>query len=221
MATQIVKRLRDLSKYEENREVLIQSQSNTTALVVFLGNTDQEVRELAIEALFYLSESEHLRRTLSSIAGLPDGVKKLMFSKIDRIRHFAVETYKNIQVFLGNNSSAGASNFSSHIGIKEGSEIVIDVDGAASEEDRRDIQRALLSIKGIVSFQIDLENDRVIVRSTVESNIILDAIESQTPFLASLSVKKTPQRGRNVWTWLSHRWWRERKWRSRWLLGNF
>eukprot|EP00008_Paramoeba_atlantica_P005370 CAMPEP_0201488870 /NCGR_PEP_ID=MMETSP0151_2-20130828/19972_1 /ASSEMBLY_ACC=CAM_ASM_000257 /TAXON_ID=200890 /ORGANISM="Paramoeba atlantica, Strain 621/1 / CCAP 1560/9" /LENGTH=253 /DNA_ID=CAMNT_0047874261 /DNA_START=89 /DNA_END=850 /DNA_ORIENTATION=+ len=185
MANQIVKRLRDLSVDEENREVVIQSQSNTRALVVFLGNSDPEVTELAIEALYYLSESVHLRETLSSIAGLSDGVKNLMFSNIDRVRDLAIETYKNIQSFLGKTTCSSSSSSSSSG--QEPVDVDVDIEGMTTEEDREDLEQVLLNLKGIISFQIDLENERVAIRSKLETNTILDAIERNTSFLASVS----------------------------------
>eukprot|EP00009_Paramoeba_aestuarina_P004327 CAMPEP_0201511974 /NCGR_PEP_ID=MMETSP0161_2-20130828/4331_1 /ASSEMBLY_ACC=CAM_ASM_000251 /TAXON_ID=180227 /ORGANISM="Neoparamoeba aestuarina, Strain SoJaBio B1-5/56/2" /LENGTH=251 /DNA_ID=CAMNT_0047907663 /DNA_START=119 /DNA_END=874 /DNA_ORIENTATION=+ len=187
MALQIANSLKQLSSQEENRDAILESQTHASALVLFLTDKDERVRDAAISALYNLSESSHLRQQLVGVNGLVAGVKKMMINDAsEAVRSTALDTYRNLQ-----DTIAAASSSSSSAAVSASpstsTEEVIYLDGLICEEERVIVEQALLSIKGVISFQIDVPGERATVRAKIPFSEIIKVLSTKTNCLPSLA----------------------------------
>eukprot|EP00009_Paramoeba_aestuarina_P009926 CAMPEP_0201540876 /NCGR_PEP_ID=MMETSP0161_2-20130828/71178_1 /ASSEMBLY_ACC=CAM_ASM_000251 /TAXON_ID=180227 /ORGANISM="Neoparamoeba aestuarina, Strain SoJaBio B1-5/56/2" /LENGTH=248 /DNA_ID=CAMNT_0047948375 /DNA_START=68 /DNA_END=814 /DNA_ORIENTATION=+ len=185
MASAIANRLKQLSVEEENRDAILESQTHTSALVLFLTDKDEGVREAAISALFNLSESSHLRQQLVEVKGLVSGVKKMMLNDIEPIRSIALDCYRNLQDTIAASSSSASASCSASPSTS--TEEVIYLDGLICEEEKVIVEQALLSIKGVISFQIDVPGERATVRAKIPHSDIIKVLSTKTNCLPSLA----------------------------------
>mmetsp|Transcript_26706 Transcript_26706/g.74652 ORF Transcript_26706/g.74652 Transcript_26706/m.74652 type:complete len:262 (+) Transcript_26706:112-897(+) len=198
MALDIVAKIRDLCKDPANHDVLVMDDTTSLkALVLFLENDDEKVVCTAVEALQELSKSKHLQEALALTSGLAKGVKKLMLSEHDETRTRAIATYANIQEYVASQSEGSKENCSKYSisgnsngkSAKDAAEYTIFVDGLVGEDDRKMVERALLSLKGIISFTVDLMAQKVVTRTHLDADTVIDAIEKYTCLDASLKPK--------------------------------
>ena len=186
MASAIANRLKQLSVQEENRDALLESQTHSSALVLFLADKDEAVREAAVWTIFNLSESVHLRKQLVEVKGLISGVKKVMLNDTESIRSVALDAYRNLQDTISSLSSSSSSSSPSPASARATEEVIY-LDGLICEEEKMIVEQALLSIKGVISFQIDMLGERATVRSKIPHSDIVKVLSSKTNCLPSLA----------------------------------
>lgn len=192
-----MRKLRDLCERPENRDAIVFSDTTTLdALVIFLGHSDVAVAELAAEAINFLSQSEHLRSSLAGKKGLATAVKQLMLSSEAKTRTLSIETYANIQEYLGQARASSGNLASSSQGevcgkISDAKDYVIYVDGLQGDEDRQLVEKALLTVKGVISFTIDTFTQKVTVRTCAKPAVVIAAIEKYSCLDASLNAPNT------------------------------
>jgi len=181
----LVCKLCDLASEKTNRPHLL-SQGVLPGLIMFLASSDEEVIFKALETLKFIALYRPNRITMAKEAGLAEGLRKSMISaKKEASRKLAMTIYTNIQDYfpeegltVTNNKEEGSvfnAQVSSKLSIAKTYHINIK---GLSDQTKSTLEHALLGVKGVISFFLDLVSQKVVIRSLTPVESLISAIKS-------------------------------------------
>eukprot|EP01104_Vermistella_antarctica_P013185 TRINITY_DN3961_c0_g1_i8.p1 TRINITY_DN3961_c0_g1~~TRINITY_DN3961_c0_g1_i8.p1 ORF type:complete len:273 (+),score=74.15 TRINITY_DN3961_c0_g1_i8:261-1079(+) len=215
MALQIVTKLKTLAQQPENRPVIVRDQGCVPGLVMFLDNEDAKVVSTSLEVLHLLSMHDDNKSILAKEKGLVLAVKKLMLSRDNTMKAAALSTYTNLQGHINAGAATSASKvlaaratsrsnggqrnkrsnrrgsnafFSDKVNTKLNTARTFNIliKGLTSEESRTKVEGALVRVKGVISFLVDLYAQKITVRAMTTAETIISAIKKNTGMVATL-----------------------------------
>jgi len=178
----LVNKLFLLANDKANRPHLI-SQGVLPGLMMFLSSTDDEVVLQALETLKFIALHRANRIPMAREPGLAEGLRKVMISsKQEPCRKLAMTIYTNIQDYFAQNANKEkeeASVFSEQVTSKlsVAKTYHINIKGL-SDQTKSKLETALLQVKGVVSFFLDLVSQKVVIRSLTSADALISAIKS-------------------------------------------
>jgi len=197
MALKVVPRLKDLAANEANREVICKDKKCLPGLVTFLANEDEEVRTGALDVLLLLSMSHANREIISQEPGLMKALEKVTQSASQKMKNLAFSIQNNIQATatpkrnqtspLAQRNRNIANNTNATEKKTRAQTYTLYFSGLTSEKDRTSVEQTLVRIKGVVSFLIDLFNQKAVVRSLTNAETLVETIIKETGFCTSLT----------------------------------
>jgi hypothetical protein len=174
------------------RELIIRDQSMLSALVKFLRSEDNNVRFGALEILLPLSETtKDLKTILVKESGLLNTVKRLMMVGVGTAESqtMATRIFGNLHEVLRpttlvEQTNGNSSTRTMNKGVAR--TYTIFIKGLNNEKSKAQVETALLGVKGVVSFLVDLFQQRAIIRSITSAEEIIASIEQTTSLSAVL-----------------------------------
>ncbi|XP_003386895.1 PREDICTED: armadillo repeat-containing protein 1-like [Amphimedon queenslandica] len=200
----VVRELRDLAAVPQNRATIVRDRGCLPGLVLFLDNSNQEVVATALEALHYLAQTHSNRSIMKNEVGLvislrsimersdydpnvvqlADSIHRLLIPPAGAVTRPLAQARGGAAARSGSNTFLGASN-------RKARTIVLQVSGLVDQETRSIVEDSLLTVKGVVSFTIDIGRQRCTVRlrSDLKPELLCEAINGTGILLAQQVVK--------------------------------
>jgi len=194
--------MRSLVEIPEHRPQV--AKSCLPALVKLMQSTEEEEPLfIAVEVLSLLSKSKGALPLLCQEDGLLECVKKQVRSSSERTKTLAVNLYVTLQSEEKKQQSGGSTynaNFENqkkstagNIGffseqvssqLQKAKTVILYIKGLTSEDTRSQVETALVSVKGVISFMIDLYGQKATIRTMTTMEVIIKAIRDQTGLIA-------------------------------------
>lgn len=197
MALQFVNKLRALAVEADNRPHIVKNQGFLTGLAAFLSNPDEEVVFVTVEVLSMLASYPGNLAPLSAEPGLMEGVKRQMFSGSERTKKLAMDLYVKLQNDSKTTKQQQAESrtpqtigscgfFSEQVSgkLQTAKVVILYIKGLTSEEARAKVEQALVSVKGVVSFMIDIYEQKATIRTMTTIEALTKAIRDHSGLIA-------------------------------------
>lgn len=175
--------LRMLSENTQTKDLVIKDQAMLGALVKFLKSEEEDIKTEALEVLLILASStEEHKVILTKEAGLLAVIKKEMRSveSSERSRQLATDIFGELQSAVKPQPVLGSKK-------TQPKTYTLVIQGLNSESSKAELESSLLSVRGVVSFLIDLFQQRAVVRSVAPAEEIIASIHSTTSMHASVA----------------------------------
>lgn len=182
--------LRELARVPKYRHMMVKDQGALPGLVFFLENDDAEVTEIALEALQLLSMETKNRPIMYSEFGVVVSLKAII--NREDASALAKKTAKEIMTTLSKperfrqplfakqpSTPQGTPRRTAMDAVKKQSNffrggsakkmqsriIILEVEGLVDLQERKQVEDALLSVRGTISFTFEMQRERVTIRA--------------------------------------------------------
>eukprot|EP00041_Stephanoeca_diplocostata_P000302 m.14196 g.14196 ORF g.14196 m.14196 type:complete len:293 (+) comp10329_c0_seq2:124-1002(+) len=193
-AAAVATQLRDLAKVPQNRGPIVRDQGCLPGLVLLLGNPEQTVVDVAVEALGLLAECEGNRNIMWNELGLVISLNGIIdaVNTAQETRDIARKTISTIspapmpkpavvcatplrkpfsEINAKSNKGVSASFFKVKNVNTTARTVSLQLKGLNDLHTRKVLEDALLHTKGIVSFTIDMVKSRAAIRARNETTV--------------------------------------------------
>lgn len=195
MALELVRKFRNLAEVEENRVFIVKDHACLPLVINHLHNSDTEVVVTALECINFLSMSSDNRSAMKKEPNLVQIVTSLKTHKSQNISKLATSILDNLQLVKSIRSSprtplSDRSNASTPStggsNKKVPHAVTIYFSDLHNEESRKVLSQALLDIKGVISFLIDMYSQKAVIRTLLPASSLLQSVVDLTGMKASL-----------------------------------
>jgi len=210
-AKEIVAKLRAMAADPSHRTNLVKEPSTIPTLILSLSDTDTDISFTALEVVYFLSLNVDNRPIMAQEAPLLKALKQFMMTGTLKQKKVAIAAYTNLQAYANvlptsvgesteKENTSNQEEASSAPGksaaaapkataaLNEGSTIntyTVFVSGLTSENAKREIEQALLKVKGVISIYCDVVEYKAVVRATIPVQDVIDrlALDGKTASL--------------------------------------
>lgn len=206
-AKELVAKLRAMAADPSHRTNLLKEAQTLPTLLVSLSDTDTDISFTALEVVYFLSLNVDNRPIMAQETALLKALKQFMITGTLKQKKVAIAAYTNLQAYANslpassssepvekeNNSNAeessstggkpaAASGAPKATSASEGTTIntyTVFVAGLTTDVAKREIEQALLKIKGVISIYCDTVEYKAVIRATIPAKDIIDKLAAE------------------------------------------
>mmetsp|Transcript_131210 Transcript_131210/g.195534 ORF Transcript_131210/g.195534 Transcript_131210/m.195534 type:complete len:266 (-) Transcript_131210:34-831(-) len=200
MALNLVTKFRDLAAVEGNRAVIVRDQGCLPLLLSHVSSSDSEIVVVALEGINFLSMCPENRPLMRKERGLTSLIQILKTHSRPEIAKLAKSIITQLDNSNQENESRSANTPSQHScynsnastpsstgqAKKRARTVTLYATGLSTEIQRKVLSDALLNVKGVISFLIDMHAQKVVIRTLTTPNFLVETLIETTQLNISL-----------------------------------
>lgn len=167
MALEVVSQLLQLSQDPESRPFVVNSDGCLPGLVMFLGNENADVAKMAVETIHNLALYEPNKEILTKEPGMLAGLYKLNPAETPLLSSTLLALDPPRMQPLGPSQSMAQNTAKTHTFYIKG----------MTNLTKHKVEETLVSVKGVVSFLIDVHTHKAVVRTKTSPDAVVAAIK--------------------------------------------